>query len=115
MIKVICTECPMGCEITVEKQGEQIISITGNTCPRGKLYATNEVTCPKRVVTTTVRAENGKMVAVKTDAPVKKSEMFMVVKAANEFTAKLPVKIGDVLIENVVNGINLVSSSVVDR
>jgi CxxC motif-containing protein len=39
----------------------------------------------------------------------------MVVKAANEFTAKLPVKIGDVLIENVVNGINLVSSSVVDR
>lgn len=105
----------MGCEITVEKQGEQIISITGNTCPRGKLYATNEVTCPKRVITTTVRAENGKMVAVKTDAPVKKSEMFMVVKAANEFTAKLPVKIGDVLIENVVNGINLVSSSVVDR
>jgi CxxC motif-containing protein len=105
----------MGCEITVEKQGEQIISITGNTCPRGKLYATNEVTCPKRVVTTTVRAENGKMVAVKTDAPVKKSDMFSVVKAANEFTAKLPVKIGDVLIENVVNGINLVSSSVVDR
>ena len=105
----------MGCEIEVLISSSEIISVSGNTCKRGEVYAKNEVTCPKRVVTTTVRAENGKMVAVKTDAPVKKSEMFKVIAAANAFRAKLPVKIGQVLIANVCEQVNLVSSSVVDR
>ena len=54
-----CIECPIGCEIEVEIHGGKVISLKGNGCPRGKLYAENEVICPRRVVTSTVRAKDG--------------------------------------------------------
>ena len=115
MIKeVICTECPMGCEINVEVDGEKILSIKGNTCPRGKMYAENEITCPKRVLTTTVKCQNGCLASVKTDAPIKKSEMFDLMQKINQITAKTPLKIGDVIVENLSEGVNLICTSRVD-
>lgn len=103
-----CIECPIGCEIEVEIEDGKVISVKGNTCPRGKMYAENEVICPKRVVTSTVRAENGVMVPVKTDKPIKKTEIFTVMKKINETTCVLPVKIGDILVENISDDANLV-------
>ena len=103
-----CIECPIGCEIEVEIEDGKVVSVKGNTCPRGKMYAENEVICPKRVVTSTVRAENGVMVPVKTDKPIKKSEIFTVMKKINETTCVLPVKIGDILVENIFDDANLV-------
>ena len=46
-----CIECPIGCEIEVEVENGVVLSVKGNTCPRGKVYAEAEVVCPKRVVT----------------------------------------------------------------
>ena len=81
MIKTInCIECPKGCEITVETENDGIKSINGYTCPRGKTYAENETICPRRVLTTTVKTANGKVVSVKTDKPVKKTEIFDIMK-----------------------------------
>ncbi|MBQ8374897.1 MAG: DUF1667 domain-containing protein [Clostridia bacterium] len=105
-----CIECPLGCEIEVTMNGDEIVSIVGNGCLRGKAYAENEVTCPKRVVTSTVRAENGALVPVKTDAPVKKSEMFEIMQKINAVKVKLPVKIGDILLENISDGANLIAT-----
>ena len=84
--KLICVECPIGCEITVQTDGEKVYSVTGNACPRGKLYAENEIICPKRVLTTTVKAKNGKMVPVKTDKPVTKSKIFAIMEEINKIT-----------------------------
>lgn len=108
-MKITCVECPMGCEIEVVNENGSII-VTGNTCPRGKLYAENEITCPRRVLTTSVRAENGKMVAVKTDAPIKKAEMLDVMSKINRLVVKLPVKIGQIVIENLTENINLIAT-----
>lgn len=109
MIKnVTCTECPMGCSIDVEYENENIISITGNTCPRGKLYATNEVICPKRVVTSTIKAENGTLVPVKTDAPVRKDRIFDVMKIINKTTCKTPITTGTIVFKDIEEGVNLV-------
>ena len=109
MIKTLtCIECPIGCEITVDLDGEKILSLAGNACPRGKLYAQDEVVCPKRVITSTVRAKDGSLVPVKTDKPVKKSEIFTVMQKINQTTCALPVKIGDVLVENISDDANLI-------
>ncbi len=111
MIKTLtCIECPIGCELKVQMEGSEVLSVTGNACPRGKMYAMNETTCPKRVVTSTVRAENGVMVPVKTDVPVKKSEIFAVMEKINGVVCKLPVKIGDVLYENISDEANLIAT-----
>lgn len=106
--KLTCIECPIGCDLEVMLENGKVLSVTGNTCPRGKLYAENEVVCPKRVVTSSVRAVNGEMVSVKTDNPVPKSEIFEVMKKINSVNCELPVKIGQVLLENISDGVNLV-------
>lgn len=103
-----CIECPIGCEITVMLGNGKVTSLTGNSCPRGKLYAEAEVVCPKRVVTSTVRAENGEMIPVKTDKPIRKDAIFEVMKKINQTTCKMPVKLGDVLVENICDDANLI-------
>lgn len=105
-----CIECPIGCEIEVTLENGKPVSVKGNTCPRGKLYAENEVVCPKRVITSTIRLQDGRMLPVKMDKPVKKSEMFRIMETINKTTAAAPVKIGDVLVENISDEANLVAT-----
>ena len=105
-----CIECPIGCTIDVEAEEGQVLSVSGNNCPRGAMYAENEVICPRRVLTTTVRAANGEMIPVKTDAPVRKADMFEIMKKINGAHPVLPVKIGDIIIEDVAEGINLIAT-----
>ena len=111
---ITCIECPVGCYITVETDGEKVVSVAGNGCNRGKIYAQNEVTCPMRVVTSTVRTTDGRMLPVKTDKPVKKSEIFNVMAKIKAFTSPCGVKEGDVLIENVSDGANVVATDTLE-
>ena len=106
--RLTCIECPIGCEIDVELENEKVVSLTGNCCPRGKVYAEAEVVCPKRVVTSTVRAENGEMIPVKTDRPVRKDAIFEVMKKINAMTCKIPVALGDILVKNICDDANLI-------
>ncbi|MBQ2701677.1 MAG: DUF1667 domain-containing protein [Clostridia bacterium] len=106
--KLTCVECPLGCEIEVEMEGSTILSLRGNGCLRGKAYAMNEVICPKRVVTSTVRSEDGRLIPVKTDKPVKKSDIFSVMEKIRQTTCRSDVKIGDVLAENIEEDANLI-------
>ena len=107
---ITCIECPIGCSIEACLDGENIM-VSGNGCPRGKAYAENEMICPRRIITSTVRAESGKMISVKTDKPVKKAEMFLVMEKINKINPKTPVKIGDVIKENIIEKINLIATS----
>ena len=37
--ELICIGCPLGCMLTVEMNDGAVVNVTGNTCPRGKVYA----------------------------------------------------------------------------
>lgn len=104
MKELICITCPRGCHLKVDDK----MNVTGNFCPRGKIYALNELTHPVRVVTSTVKLTDSKYprVSVKTASPVPKDKIFMVMEAINKVTLKAPVKIGDVAIKNVL-GLNI--------
>lgn len=104
-----CIICPKGCKITVKSDEGGILEIEGNTCPRGREYAVNECTNPQRTVTTTARCDNGSVVAVKTDKPIPKKKIFDCMKIINNCIVRLPVSIGDVIIEDVF-GSNIVAS-----
>ena len=112
MVKnVTCTVCPMGCAIEVTVDGENI-SVKGNTCKRGEVYAKAEVTCPTRVLTTTMKCESGGIVSVKSRCAIPKDKMFECMKIINSFKAKSGVKIGDTLIENILGtGVDIVAAS----
>ena len=98
--KLTCIVCPLGCTLTVQTEGKQIIGITGNTCPRGKVYAENECKNPQRTVTSTVKCTDGSLVAVKTDRTIPKEKVSECMTLINQAVAKLPITIGDVIIED---------------
>lgn len=93
--KFVCIECPRGCELVAEVT-EKGVCVSGNFCPRGKKYAEEEICCPRRVVTSTVRAEYG-MIPVKTRGEVHKEKIFEVMKAIRKLRVDRDVKQGEVL------------------
>lgn len=97
---LICIGCPKGCLITVSKEPEGTLNITGNTCKKGEEYARNEVTAPKRTVTSIIKVSGGdhKVVAVKTKEEIPKGKIFECMEAINAAKVQAPVKLGDVLI-----------------
>lgn len=108
-----CIGCPLGCTITVEMDNGEIKSLTGNTCKRGDDYARKEVTHPTRIVTSTVRITGGEipMVSCKTAADIPKEKIMDIMKCINKATAAAPIKIGDVLVENVADtGVNVIAT-----
>ncbi len=111
--KLTCVVCPAGCAIEVERDEKgQIVSVTGNTCPRGKAYAISELTHPVRTLTTTVALEGAAecRLPVKTDRAIPKETLFAAMKQASAVTVKAPVSRGDVIIQDFIEaGTNLVA------
>lgn len=110
---LICIGCPMGCPLTVEMNGAEVVSVSGNTCPRGDAYARKEVTNPTRIVTSTVIVEGGTvdMVSVKTKEDIPKDKIFECVKALKGIKVQAPVQIGDVILTNVAGtGVDIVAT-----
>lgn len=107
--EMTCIVCPMGCRLEVKLENGVVTSVKGNTCKRGEEYAKTECTNPQRTVTSTVLCDNGELLPVKTDRPVKKEDVFLVMEAINKTVARLPVRIKDVIIENVC-GSNIVAA-----
>ena len=92
-----CIVCPRGCALTVHfDEAGKPTSVEGNACKRGVVYAEKECTHPERTVTTTVPKE----------------KVFEVMAEINKATAKMPVRIGDVIIENVAGtGVKVVATA----
>ena len=98
--ELTCINCPMGCELTVEVDGDKVISVSGNTCKRGEIYAHSEISAPTRTVTTTVISAEGRPVPVKTAQPIPKGMIFECTAAIKSAEVHLPVKVGQVIIED---------------
>ena len=115
--KLICIGCPMGCPLTVVMNGKEVVSVTGNTCKRGDVYARKEVTDPTRIVTSTVRVSGGSihMVSVKTKEDIPKDKIFECVRALKGIQVSAPVHIGDIILKNVADtGVDIVATKNVE-
>ena len=112
--KLICINCPRGCNLETDTKS---LSITGNFCPKGEEYAKNEITLPKRTVTSTILVNNGKdkLVSCKTSKPIDKDKIFLVMKEINSINISAPIKIGDILIKNILNtDVNIIATKNVE-
>lgn len=116
--KLTCISCPMGCPLTVRLEGNRVISVSGNTCRRGEVYARKEVTDPTRIVTSTVRVMHGStdMVPVKTKQDIPKGKIFECIQALKGVSVEAPVHIGDVILANVAGtGVDMIATKNVER
>ena len=101
MVNLTCIMCPMGCSLKIQKDKQGQLVVTGNNCIRGEQFAKEELTLPKRVVTTLVKTQNG-VVSVKTTKPVPKTMIGKVVKKIEELRP-VKVKMHEILIQNIFN------------
>jgi len=110
--ELICITCPKGCVTKVwREKGE--IKIEGKICKKGKNYIKQEYIEPRRVLTSTVIVESSmiKRLPVRTREAIPKPKLFMAMKELSEIRIKPPVKIGEVIISNLLNtGVDVIAS-----
>ncbi len=111
MTELICIVCPKGCHLKVdEKNG---YAVTGHSCQKGEAYGRKELTNPTRVITSTVRINNAPLsrLPVKTNSDIPKGEIANAMKLLNDVTINAPIKIGDIILENILGlGVNFVAT-----
>ena len=66
-----CILCPKGCQVTWHA-GE---GARGNGCPKGADYARQEAVDPRRVLTTTLKGADGRLIPVKTSGGVPRDRL----------------------------------------
>ncbi len=111
--EIICVSCPMGCRVTVQAQGGDIMSITGNDCPKGIKYAKEEFINPVRILPTTVKVIGGELplVSVKTEKAIPKRLLLKAMVEIAEIEVKAPVEIGQIIKDNLIGtGVKLVAT-----
>jgi len=110
---MICIVCPRGCHLTVASrlsENATTLEVTGNTCPRGAVYALEEIKEARRTVTATcpaLRVDTQKVpmyaprrVPVKTTAGIPRDRIHDLVQKLSSTQVKVPVNAGTVIIEN---------------
>lgn len=107
--KMNCIVCPLGClgEVSFNYGNDggiiDVEAVSGFTCPRGKNYAVKEMTNPERMLTTTVRVQNGALplLPVVSKASLPKGKVMDAARYLTGIVVKAPVSEGQVICANI--------------
>ena len=112
-----CTTCPSECLLTVEVERDadgavvEVRSVTGNSCPRGDKFAHQELTCPMRVLTTTVAGGDEALLPVRTAEAIPLELHAQAMDLIRGLVVDAPIRMGDVVLDDLLDtGINLIAS-----
>lgn len=109
---LVCIVCPLGCRLTVTSDNGEY-TVRGNKCPRGEKYGIKELTSPTRTITSTVKIEGALLcrLPVKSSGEIPKSMVMECMELINEVLVKAPIKVGDIIIKDILStGVDLVAS-----
>ncbi len=113
-----CIVCPLGCQMKVCQNEEGGVTVTGNKCKRGEKYGYDECTNPLRMLTTTIRVDNGgvPLVSVKSRNSLPKGLVFDCIKKLKKMEVSAPIEVGDVVIEDILGtGVDIVATRSIER
>ena len=117
--EMICIICPMSCHLEVElDENHQVKTVSGNSCPRGDIYARKELTAPTRMVTSTVKIKHAlySRLPVITSSDIPKQRMFDLMALIAEVELEAPIRVNDVIIENALGlGVDVIASRSMER
>ena len=112
-VSLICVTCPVGCPLEVTVDGSQVVAVEGHGCKRGLAYAQDEITDPRRVVTTTIRVSGGlhPLLPVHTADPYPKHMIFAVLQELRGITVTAPTSVDQVILKDALRtGIDVLAS-----
>lgn len=111
--RLSCIVCPMSCTIDVDMVDGQVASVSGFTCPRGEAYAREEVTAPKRMLTTTVKIKGGALplLPVISRTALPKEKIIDCARALSCVEVTAPVHEGDTVMADILGlGVDIVAA-----
>ncbi|MGI5917043.1 MAG: DUF1667 domain-containing protein [Anaerolineae bacterium] len=114
----ICVTCPVGCSIETVVEGQELIEIRGQACNRGVAFVKEELSAPRRMLTTTVRVEGGALplVPVRSREPLPKEQVLDVAAALRRVVLKAPVKEHQVVLADALGtGVDIIASRDMER
>lgn len=111
--EIICISCPNGCNLEVDIERGKVLSVKGNECKKGLDYAKSEVLNPLRFVTTTVKIAGASLplLPVRSSKPVPRELCAKIVRKASKIEVKAPVRIGQVIVPDILStGADLIAT-----
>jgi len=111
--EIICIICPNSCRLQVSVDENYEVQVEGNLCKRGLEYGKQEFLDPKRTLISTMRIEGGTLplLPVRSNKELPKGRIFDVIEEINKKTVKAPIKMGDVIIPNILGlGVDVIAS-----
>ena len=111
--ELVCIVCPRSCRMTITSEGEELV-VTGNTCKRGKEFAINEMTDPRRTVCTTVRTSfpSVPVLPVRVSGAISKNKIFDLMHEVNRITVSKQIGREEVVVPNILDlGVDLIATS----
>lgn len=115
-LELICIICPLGCNLSVIKDDDDI-QVKGG-CKKGEKYAKEEIVNPRRVVTTTLRIKNGvyRRIPVRTSAPFPRNKIPELMNFLNSLEVEAPQKRGNIIVKSLLGeGVDLMATRTVER
>ena len=114
-----CIMCPQGCDITAELgENQEILNVSGNKCPKGKAYVTQEIVAPMRNIATSVLVTDGELplASVRLTKAIPKDRIFDVTAEIRKVCLPAPVVEGQVVISDVLGlGSDVIITRSVDK
>lgn len=110
---LICVTCPVGCNLTVVLDGDEIVEVRGAGCRRGEDFVREELTDPRRMLASTVRVAGGQypLVPVRSVEPLPKALLLPTARLLRRVVLRAPVAEHQVVVKDVLNsGVSIVTS-----
>lgn len=103
----------MGCRVTVTLEEGVPVSVSGNSCKRGEMYAKQECVEPLRTVTAVLRVASSRVpLSVRTAGPVPKAKIADVMRELSGLRITAPVRMGQVILSDVCGtGVDVIATA----
>ena len=114
MKELICIMCPKGCHLSVDDD----LNVTGNTCPRGVTYGKQEMTDPRRYLTSTVKIKSSsyRRLPVISSGDLPKDKVSEVIRYLDNVEVTAPIKVKDVVVKDVLGlGVDILATRTIDK
>jgi CxxC motif-containing protein len=116
--EVTCIICPQSCRIRATCEDGDLKLVEGALCSKGKRYVEKELTCPTRLLATTLEVIGGehKLVSIKSAGELPRESLMPVMRRLAQIKVQAPINMGQVLVADVLDtGVNMVATRPVKK
>lgn len=102
--EMVCIVCPNGCRLNVfADEQNRVTRVENALCRNGRTYAEDEVQCPKRSLTSTVKVKGGThpLVSVRSSKPIPREKLQEAVDTLRVLELTAPVDFHQVVVSDI--------------